>query len=376
MRIGILGQFTDPNDPVVSKAGYRHVIGLAKLLSEDNEVTLYPLHRRRLSLDLPECRVMPIYSANPLMRWLKLTGELIKERRQHDVFIIHNPTVFAFPVMPLRILLPFPIVVEYLDRQTTPTYSRYKILRQLGFFSERLFLLTIDNWLTDSTELENTIRRARKKSNILIYRTMLSSPSPSGKEPTSLPLAIEADKINIAYTGALHYDHGVDILIDAFGELSPDNLHLYITGFGPMKPLLEGKVRNKNLSNVTITFLDSELMDSFLSRMDILVIPYRNTKIMRMVGFPSKILNYMQAGKAIIVTSVGELPELLENGKTAILIEPDSQPALRGALTDLIIDSEKRRRLGLSARRYFADNFSQQVVKPKINHYLNDIVNP
>jgi len=319
---------------------------------------------------------MPIYSANPLMRWLKLTGELIKERRQHDVFIIHNPTVFAFPVMPLRILLPFPIVVEYLDRQTTPTYSRYKILRQLGFFSERLFLLTIDNWLTDSTELENTIRRARKKSNILIYRTMLSSPSPSGKEPTSLPLAIEADKINIAYTGALHYDHGVDILIDAFGELSPDNLHLYITGFGPMKPLLEGKVRNKNLSNVTITFLDSELMDSFLSRMDILVIPYRNTKIMRMVGFPSKILNYMQAGKAIIVTSVGELPELLENGKTAILIEPDSQPALRGALTDLIIDSEKRRRLGLSARRYFADNFSQQVVKPKINHYLNDIVNP
>ena len=84
----------------------------------------------------------------------------------------------------------------------------------------------------------------------------------------------------------------------------------------------------------------------------------------------------MWAGKAIIATTVGEdVLNIFENGKTAILIEPENEAALRIALADLITDEKKIKELGINARRYFEDNLSEKVVKSKINEYLNDIVN-
>jgi len=92
-----------------------------------------------------------------------------------------------------------------------------------------------------------------------------------------------------------------------------------------------------------------------------------------MVGFPSKALSYMWAGKAIIAASVFELPELIEHEKTGILVETENEEALKGAIMDLISNKRKRRKLGLNARKYFEDNFSPEAVKPKINSFLQDI---
>jgi glycosyltransferase involved in cell wall biosynthesis len=376
VKIGILGQGGDPDDPNVSKAGYRQITGLARLLSEGNDVTFYPLHRRKLNIKLPGCQVMPIHSTNLLIRWLKLAWRIMAQRRKLDLLIVHNPTLAAFPVVPLGKLLSLPVVVVYMDRQTGPIYIPHKILRFLSFFSERLFLLTMRNWLSISTDLADRIRKFRKRANIMLYQVMVSLPPFPGEEAKPLSVKVDPDKINIAYSGALHYGHGVDILLDAFSQLKTSNRHLYITGFGPMKSALEDRVKGKNLANVTITFLDDKVIDDFLTKMDILVIPYRNTEVMRMVGFPSKILSYLWAGKAIIATSVFELPKLIQHEKTGILIPSDSEEALREALTDLITNERKRRELGLNARKYFEENFSPEAVKPRINDFLLNIANP
>jgi len=143
-----------------------------------------------------------------------------------------------------------------------------------------------------------------------------------------------------------------------------------------MKPILEDRIKKENMSNVTILFLDNGVMEDFLSQMDILVIPYRDTKETRRPGFPSKIFGYMSAGKAIIATNVGEVSQVLENGKSGILIEPGSKEALREALMELITSTGKREELKFNAMKYFDDNFSEEVVKPKVTEYLTNIVNP
>jgi len=243
----------------------------------------------------------------------------------------------------------------------------------LGFFSEKLFLLTMNNWITDTGYLKKVIISFKKNARVMLYRGTVSEEAPSAKaEPFPLPL--KASEVKIAYSGGLWYDHGADILLNAFSKLPHQNIHLYITGLGPMKPMLEGTVKKQNLSNVSIIHLDNDVFREFLTKMDILVVPHRDTpKYSR--EFPSKILEYMWAGKAIISTALGETRKVLEHGKTAILIEPDNEPALRQALTELITDKEKRERLGLNARKYFDDNFSEEVVKPKLIEYLSNTVN-
>jgi len=372
MRIGILGQFPDPDMPDASKAGYRHIEGLARLLSQDNIVTLYPVHKRRLDIDIPAVKVLPIYSSNPITRFIKIAGKVIKERRKLDLLIVHNPTIYALAVVPIGRLFSIPVVVDYVDKLTTPAYSRTKILRLLGFFSEKVFWLMVKNWLTDSSYLADEIKKAKRDANIMFFR---GTPPEQGGKEQPLPIKVSKDHINIAYGGALTYDRGVDILINAFIALRSENLHLYITGYGAMKPRLEYMVKEKKLSNISVLFLDNNVVDTFLSKMDILVLPYRNTRLMQMIGFPSKITGYMQAGKAIVVTQMGELPAILEDGKTALLIEPDNEEALRKALIDLITDEGKRRKLGVSAREYFDNNFSEGAVRPRINQYLNNIAN-
>ena len=107
--------------------------------------------------------------------------------------------------------------------------------------------------------------------------------------------------------------------------------------------------------------------------MDILVIPYRQTK-KNEANFPSKIVEYMWAGKAIISTNVGNAAHIFANGKTAILIEPDNEQALIEALMDLIADSEKRARLGTNARSYFDENFSKNVTRDRLTKFLSEVI--
>jgi glycosyltransferase involved in cell wall biosynthesis len=55
---------------------------------------------------------------------------------------------------------------------------------------------------------------------------------------------------------------------------------------------------------------------------------------------------------------VSAIPEAVSDGLTALLVPPDDAPALARALGDLIVDPERRRRLGLAARASVLDRFA------------------
>ena len=107
--------------------------------------------------------------------------------------------------------------------------------------------------------------------------------------------------------------------------------------------------------------------------MDILVIPHRVSE-MYSQGFPSKIIGYMWAGNAIIATRVGELSNLLEDGKTAMLIEPDNEAVLARAIMELVVDDKKRKQLGANARKYYEKNLAEEAIKPKVTQFLQGVV--
>ncbi len=254
MNIGLLTTFPNPNDSNSSTSQYRYLTKLVKLLSESrdiDDITLYSIDKHKWSVSLsPSAQVVPIRSTNILVRWLKMLNRLIKDRHGIDLFIAYNPCLATSPVILLNKLYRKPVIIEYMDNQSTASEGQHWALRFLNVLIESLALRTVDNWLTSSTYHETKIKECRKRASVLVYRGAFLEEDDAGGEEIELPLTLPPDCVKIAYMGGLHYNRGVDILIKAFSQLSLQQACLYVTGVGPFRPELERLVEEKQLQNI------------------------------------------------------------------------------------------------------------------------------
>jgi glycosyltransferase involved in cell wall biosynthesis len=75
-------------------------------------------------------------------------------------------------------------------------------------------------------------------------------------------------------------------------------------------------------------------------------------------GFPLALLEAMAAGKPVVATPVGGVPEALTDGVTGVMVPPGDATALSRAIQSLIADQDKRRRIGAAARSRAVTDFS------------------
>jgi glycosyltransferase involved in cell wall biosynthesis len=133
------------------------------------------------------------------------------------------------------------------------------------------------------------------------------------------------------YVGHLEWHKGVDILLGAFKQLSEregfHNAHLHLVGSGRMETLARNFVITKNLvERVHFWGTQSqEMVFRLLKGCDILVLPSRHE------ASPVVLLEAMAAGKPIISTNIGGIPEMLADGRNALLVRP-SQGELTKAM--------------------------------------------
>src|SRR5262249_23077879 len=69
-------------------------------------------------------------------------------------------------------------------------------------------------------------------------------------------------------------------------------------------------------------------------------------------------LEAMRWGTPVVGTRVGGIPEIVEDGKTGMLVRPSQPEELGGALTTLLQNANLRRALGETARRRVETVFS------------------
>jgi glycosyltransferase involved in cell wall biosynthesis len=67
-------------------------------------------------------------------------------------------------------------------------------------------------------------------------------------------------------------------------------------------------------------------------------------------GQPLALMEYMAAGKAIVATHVGGVPELIEDRAEGLLVPPRDVNALAGAIRELLYNPRLREELGRRAR--------------------------
>jgi glycosyltransferase involved in cell wall biosynthesis len=134
-------------------------------------------------------------------------------------------------------------------------------------------------------------------------------------------------------------------LIRAFGEIDPilPKARLLMVGDGDQKTEGQGLARDLKLDQ-KIYFQDfRQDVPDILAAADIFVLPSL------WEGLPIGLIEAMAMGKAVIASQVDGTKEIVDPGKTGLLVPPRDISSLSGALTRLGQDPDLRKRLGTQA---------------------------
>lgn len=157
-----------------------------------------------------------------------------------------------------------------------------------------------------------------------------------GDEP--IDLILDSDKINFCIVGRLNYVKSHDRLIEAFSEIPNKNWHLYIVGNGELQTAIEQQVQNLNLTeNITLLGFETNPY-KYMSRMDAILC----SSILE--GFSTVATETMVLGIPFITTKCAGMDEILEHGKSGLIVE-NSVEGLKQGLGDFILNSELRKKL-------------------------------
>lgn len=127
-----------------------------------------------------------------------------------------------------------------------------------------------------------------------------------------------------------------------------------IAGEGDLRPALERQIKEHRLEKHV-------LLAGF--RPDVLSV-HKSFDIFALTstteGLGTSLLDAMASGKPIVATTAGGIPEVVQDGKTGLLVPPKDPEALATALVSLLKDPERRRRLGEAGLARVRERFSAE----------------
>ena len=195
---------------------------------------------------------------------------------------------------------------------------------------------------------------------------------PNGVEPGRF-LSVDQvrradDPVVVGFVGSLRPWHGLDGLVRAVALLAADGVpaRLSIVGKGPERERLEGLAAELGIVGQIewVGAVPEAEIPQQLARMDIAVAPY--PALPDFYFSPLKLFEYMAAGLPVVTTTVGDLPQLVEDGRTGVLVAPDHPAALARAIASLAAEPERRQRLGTAARARVIERHSWQATAARI----------
>jgi glycosyltransferase involved in cell wall biosynthesis len=175
-------------------------------------------------------------------------------------------------------------------------------------------------------------------------------------EPTVARRAVPGPVLKLLFVGNLSDRKGVPELLQAMAmpEVAALPLSLKLAGGGDVAGY-QAQARALGLAADRVCFAgwsDQAAVAACMAEADMLVLPSYDE------GLPLVILEALANGVAVVCTPVGEIPSVLHDGETALLVPPGDVAALGDALRKLALDAELRERLEQSGRALYAQHFS------------------
>jgi glycosyltransferase involved in cell wall biosynthesis len=143
----------------------------------------------------------------------------------------------------------------------------------------------------------------------------------------------------LGFIGSFYDYEGIDILLRSMRSIlhRVPNAFLLLVGGGPMDDYLKG-LADKLLLGDRVIFtgrVPHNKVQDYYNLVDIFVYPRKKMRLTDLVT-PLKPLEAMAQHKLVAASDIGGHRELIEDGKTGVLFEPDNPIALASKIGDLV----------------------------------------
>jgi glycosyltransferase involved in cell wall biosynthesis len=172
---------------------------------------------------------------------------------------------------------------------------------------------------------------------------------------------------NVALVGmisVLRSWKGHATFLEAAGKLLGDkgrHVHFVIAGDGPGREELAKKIAQEPWKgNVTLLGHRTDV-PNLLASLDVLVLPSYAHE-----GIPQIILQAQAMSCAVVATTIGGIPEVVEDGVTGLLVPPRDAEALAEKIRALLDDPGLDAHLGQNARAAIEKNYSLDAMGEKL----------
>lgn len=176
----------------------------------------------------------------------------------------------------------------------------------------------------------------------------------SGATPSLRVGSRSAMSLTVGWIGRLSHEKGADIFLRAAAIALAEcpDARFVVVGDGPDLSTLNTLTQKLGIED-SVSFVGRRSdMPGVYASLDVMVSSSRQE------GLPMAILEGMASGLPLVATAVGDVPTVVMDGRTGIIVPSEEVELLAAAMVTLLQNSEIRARYGAAARRLIEDEFS------------------
>jgi PEP-CTERM/exosortase A-associated glycosyltransferase len=183
---------------------------------------------------------------------------------------------------------------------------------------------------------------------------------PGPRDPALAARLGIGDEPVVGYISSFTGYEGIRYLIEATAELRRRGrrIRCLLVGDGEERAALQAAARAAGVADGTVIFtgrVPHERVLDYYRLIDVFVVPRTNDRVSQLVT-PLKPYEAMAMERALVVSGVGALLEIVTDGQTGRAFDPEDPIALADVVEPLLDDPAERERLGRAARAWVTEH--------------------
>lgn len=315
-----------------------------------------------------------------------VTSLLLGFRRagKADVVMVSSPTFFSiFSAMVIAKLRRAPLVVEVRDLWPG-------IFVELGVLTNRRVI-----WLLERLELF----AYRVAAHVVVvtdgFRADLIRRGVPGHKVTTITNGVDLDRFRpvpasegdrswlgagpdellVLYIGAHGVSHALSAVVRAAAQTPDAPIRYAFVGEGADKANVVALAEQLGVGNVV--FRDGvprDRVSALVAAADVCLVPLRDIPLFS-TFIPSKMFEFMAAGRPIIGSVRGEPAAILE-AAGSVVVEPEDPQALARTLRELVDDPSRLQQIAAAQRAFVERNYDRSVLAARYRGLLSRVAAP
>jgi len=182
----------------------------------------------------------------------------------------------------------------------------------------------------------------------------------------------------ILFVGRLIEKKGLKYLIDAFPSILSKHpqVNLRIVGDGPEKERIKEQILDQNLS-LRVEFngaLSNDVLPQIYRLADVVVFPSIIAGNRDREGFGLVLVEALGCGCAAVVTDLPAMRDIVEHGKSALVVPQKDSAQLAKKICDLLGDDKLRQTIGGQGRAYVLQKFDWEIISGHYKDLIHSVM--